>query len=286
MKNSFGIIGACGYIGLRHINVIKKINGELIAYCDLNRSKEIEREFGSKWFSDLDDYLNYLEDQSVDYNVICSPNNLHCQQILKSLKKNIDVICEKPLVINEIEFNEVSKALKDSQAKLFNIMQLRLHPIFKEIVNFKEKSKNEASIVFTASRKSDYLDSWKTDSSMSGGILFNLGIHYFDLMLSVFGYPVDSEIKTSNEREVSGITKFKNLNLNWKFEIVIDDSGNLTPIREFIINGQIFNFSNVSEDLHLKNYKKIIEEKSFNFDENDLTYKYLFDINNQENGRS
>ena len=96
---------------------------------------------------------------------------------------------------------------------------------------------------------------------MSGGILFNLGIHYFDLMLSVFGYPVDSEIKTSNEREVSGITKFKNLNLNWKFEIVIDDSGNLTPIREFIINEQIFNFSNVSEDLHLKNYKKIIEEK-------------------------
>jgi len=102
---------------------------------------------------------------------ICSPNWTHLDWIKKVLKENLRAISEKPLVVNEEQFEDLKKIKSNDW---YGAMIKRAHPFLK---NFKNKKK----IVFYSHSKSlnssDYLDSRK------GGLLFIELIHYVDLAL-------------------------------------------------------------------------------------------------------
>ena len=99
---------------------------------------------------------------------------------------------------------------------VFSIMQLRLHPVankLKKLANeLNRNNKNQISnIKFVTPRDDNYINSWKTDEALSGGILFNLGIHYFDLLIQSFGNPIQSDVEYINKLNAKGKTSFKNL---------------------------------------------------------------------------
>ena len=97
----------------------------------------------AEFFTEFEDFTAFVEDQEMqgnklDYIAVCSPNYLHTPHMKYALKNGIDVICEKPLVLNSDDM-DVLKAYEDKyQARVNSILQLRLHP---SIIALKEKVK-------------------------------------------------------------------------------------------------------------------------------------------------
>ncbi len=277
----FSIIGPSGYIGHRHLEAIQNLEGSLLSYLDIKECNSIDKNV--PYYSKEEEFFSSFKVVKPNFCVICSPNYMHARQIIECIDSGISVICEKPLCIKNEELNHIEKKLKNSDAKLFSIMQLRLHPVLKEIKrisNSSDKNK-EAKISVITPRDKDYLDSWKTKKKYSGGILFNLGIHYFDLLIQVFGNPSKSELIYNEELKAKGATYFKDLKVEWYFSIDPEDQTNHKDAqRIFNINGEDIVFSSVPNDLHYENYSKIISGDS-NFDFYSIlpTMEYILNLN-------
>src|SRR5690606_13923105 len=67
-------------------------------------------------------------DRAIDYISICTPNYLHDAHIRFALRQHTNAICEKPLVLNPWNVEALEEFEKDYGKKIFNILQLRLHP--------------------------------------------------------------------------------------------------------------------------------------------------------------
>ena len=148
MKN-FALIGASGYIAPRHMKAIKETNNNLIAafdpydgigimdsnFPDANFFTEFERfdRFVDKWHRD--------SGKKIDYVSICSPNYLHDSHIRFALKSGAHAICEKPLVLNPWNIDQLKAIENETGKNIYNILQLRLHP---SIIALKNKDYNKA----------------------------------------------------------------------------------------------------------------------------------------------
>jgi len=80
---------------------------------------------------------------------------------------------------------------RESGRKVYNILQLRAHPAIialKERVSASPRNgKYEIDLTYITSRGRWYFRSWKGDVQKSGGIATNIGVHFFDMLIWVFG---------------------------------------------------------------------------------------------------
>ena len=104
---NFALIGVAGYIAVRHVRAIKETGNRLVASLDRFDSVGFmdsyfpEADFFTE-FERFDRHIAKLNRQGtrVDYVSICSPNYLHDAHVRLALRLNANAICEKPLVIN------------------------------------------------------------------------------------------------------------------------------------------------------------------------------------------
>ncbi|HKJ07377.1 MAG TPA: Gfo/Idh/MocA family oxidoreductase, partial [Flavobacteriaceae bacterium] len=143
MKN-FALIGASGYIAPRHMKAIKETNNNLVATLDKFDSVGIIDSYFPKadFFTEFERFdrhiskLKYENDTHIDYVSICTPNYLHDAHIRFALRQGADAICEKPLVLNPWNIDALKKIEAETNNKIYNILQLRVHP---SIVALKQK---------------------------------------------------------------------------------------------------------------------------------------------------
>jgi len=249
MKAKWALAGL-GFIAPRHIQAIERTGGELIVTCDTDKEKKPT--FTS--FSQMTD--NVIWNQ-VTHLAICTPNYLHVAMAARVPGKV--VLCEKPLGIT-------TESVEYLSGKVFTVLQLRHHP---EVQRLKEAvgDRHNVSLVVRAKRDQSYWDGWKGNESQSGGILFNLGIHYFDLLVHLFGVPTASSC-VSTKKRATGTVEFGNIECMFDIEILSDTNG---QERSLVIDGEKILLSdkdNLSyEDLHVKVYEDILQEKGVTVNE-------------------
>ncbi len=239
----FAIIGK-GFIYPRHVDAIKYINGEIVDAIDLND--------GENAWQDL------IKKTSADCIVVLTPNDLHypmCKLALESGKK---VICEKPLTI-------FSKDCQDLQnyKDVFVVLQLRHHLLAKQLKKeISPDKKYEIEMDISVHRDLGYYDSWKGQTARSGGVLFNLGSHYFDMLLYLFG-----DVKNIHSVKIddkTGVGVLEGDNYVCRFKVSTDEA-QTSQRRVFKINGVDYNFSSQdnlsSEDLHKFVYQDLMNNK-------------------------
>jgi len=97
-KFKFAIIG-CGRIAQRHAQHIANF-GILTSVCDVERSKadKLGNQYDAKVYYDIDELLK--NETEVDVISICSPNGLHAEHTIKSLRAGFHVLCEKPMALS------------------------------------------------------------------------------------------------------------------------------------------------------------------------------------------
>lgn len=188
-----GIIGL-GAIAPMHIEALKERGVEIVAVCDVDRKKcdDVNRKY-SLSARGYEDYRKMLEKENLDVVHVCTPHYLHAEMTIAALEKNINVICEKPLAINQTQLDDIEKAVKASKAQLGVCFQTRYNRSFtelKKIIRPEEVIAAYANLVWV--RDKAYYDSgaWRgTKDKEGGGVLINQAIHSLDLLLWVCGMP-------------------------------------------------------------------------------------------------
>lgn len=279
MKN-FALIGAAGYIAPRHMKAIKATGNNLIAALDKNDSVGIldsyfpEADFFTE-FERFDRHLEKLKRQGkqVDFVSVCSPNYLHDAHIRFGLRIGANVICEKPLVLNPWNIDALEEIERETGKHVFTILQLRLHPA---IITLKEKiakapasEKHTVNLQYITSRGHWYHTSWKGDISKSGGIATNIGIHFFDMLIWIFGDVITNKVNQHNKTTASGFLELEKATVNWMLSIDANtlpaeatEAGKRT-FRKLTIDGEAFEFSDGFTELHTQSYADIISGKGF-----------------------
>ena len=124
------------------------------------------------------------------------------------------------------------------------------------------------------SRGQWYLNSWKGDVSRSGGIAGNIGIHFFDLLLWLFGRSSRGSRCTCRSRRrwpafssSSGPAcagSCQSTADNLPFQAV---PGGPTTYRSITVDGEELEFSDGFTDLHTQVYREILAGRGFGVEE-------------------
>ena len=298
MKN-FALIGAGGYIAPRHMKAIKDTGNNLLAALDKHDSVGIldsyfpQADFFTE-FERFDRHIEKLKRNSIktDYVSVCSPNYLHDAHIRFGLRIGADVICEKPVVLNPWNFDALAEIVAETGKNIYTILQLLLHPA---IIALKQKidaapaeKKYEINLQYITSRGHWYHTSWKGDVQKSGGIATNIGVHFFDMLMWIFGAVKENNVIAHTAHTASGNLVLQKATVNWMLSI---DANTLPPdikaagkrtYRMLTIDGEALDFSEGFTELHTKSYEEIIAGRGFAMSETKAAIQLVHDIRNSK----
>ncbi len=296
MKN-FALTGVAGYIAPRHLQAIKDTGSNLIAAMDPHDSVGIlDRYFPeTSFFTEFERFDRHLEklkrtvsSLKADYLSICSPNNLHDAHIRLALRVGADAICEKPLVLNPWNLDRLQEIEKDTDKKVYTILQLRLHPalvaIKKELDKKKSNKKHEVMLTYITSRGPWYQYSWKGREDISGGVATNIGIHFFDMLIWMFGGVQKNDLFLKAPNKAAGFMELNNANVKWFLSIDAKDlpkqaiENKRSTHRSIIIDGNELEFTDGFTDLHTKVYESILKGEGFGIETARPSIEAAYDI--------
>jgi UDP-N-acetyl-2-amino-2-deoxyglucuronate dehydrogenase len=294
MKN-FALIGVGGYVAPRHLKAIKDTGNNLIAALDKHDSVRIldsyfpETDFFTE-FERFDRHIEKLKRQGIytDYVTVCSPNYLHDAHIRFGLRVGADVICEKPLVLNPWNVDALMEIEKETGKKINTILQLRLHPTIialREKINREPRAKtHEVELRYVTSRGHWYHISWKGDIEKSGGIATNIGIHFFDMLIWIFGDVRENKVETHTTDTAAGTLRLDKATIKWFLSIDAQtlpldckEAGKRT-FRSITIDGDQFEFTEGFTDLHTRAYEGILTGNGFPVSETKKSIQLVHDI--------
>ncbi|MBL7859866.1 MAG: Gfo/Idh/MocA family oxidoreductase [Cyclobacteriaceae bacterium] len=279
MKN-FALIGAAGFIAPRHLKAIKETGNNLVAAMDKFDSVGIidsyfpHADFFTE-FERFDRHIDKLRRQGtpLDYVSICSPNYLHDSHIRFALRHHADAICEKPLVLNPWNVEALADIEKETGKRVYTILQLRLHPAIialrNQVLATPKDKIFEVDLTYITSRGKWYHHSWKGEESKSGGIATNIGIHFFDMLLWIFGSLKSLKIEKYEADHAAGYLDLQRARVKWFLSInenhlpeAVIGQGKRT-FRSLKMDGSEIEFSEGFTDLHTTSYQEILKGNGF-----------------------
>ncbi len=266
----FALIGAAGFVAPRHMRAIAETGNDLIAACDKSDSVGIlDKHFpDAEFFTDLEPFGRYLKRHKVRYISIATPNYLHYDHIRFGLDLGAQVICEKPLVLNP----ESLPLLNDDGQRINAILQLRLHPAMMALKRRMEDESlgtmHEVVLDYITERGRWYFASWKNDPRQSGGLITNIGIHLFDLLLWLFGPTQSFTVSEKNPDRAVGELVTPKAHIRWLLSLRNDDLPNSKGDvcryhRHMTIDGEPLDFSHGIDNLHTESYREILAGRGF-----------------------
>ncbi len=293
----FALIGAAGYIAPRHFKAIKETGNVLVAALDKHDNVGILDSYfpNADFFTEFERFDRHVDKlkrrgESIDYVSICSPNYLHDSHIRFALRTGANAICEKPIVLNPWNLDALKDIEKETGKKVYTILQLRLHPT---IIALRDKIQNgpknvvhDVELSYITSRGNWYQSSWKGDDAKAGGIATNIGIHFFDMLIWIFGAVKSVTVSRLDADSASGFLELENARVNWFLSISYDHlpeevkkAGKRT-YRSLTMGGEEIEFSEGFTDLHTKSYAEILEGKGFGIDDAKPSIDLVFKIRN------
>lgn len=279
MQN-FALIGAAGYVAPRHLRAIKETGHRLVAAVDPNDSVGVLDSYfpEAAFFVEFERFDRHLEKlrqkgENLDYVSICSPNYLHDAHIRFGLRQGANVICEKPLVLNPWNAEALQRNEQETGKKVYTILQLRLHPVIQAL---REKisqagtgQKYDVDLTYITARGSWYYASWKGEMAKSGGVATNIGIHFFDMLIWIFGAVQKNTVHLHSHDRAAGYLELEHARVRWFLSI----DENTLPVgarekgartfRSIRINDQELEFSEGFTDLHSESYREILGGRGF-----------------------
>lgn len=287
---NFALTGVAGYIAPRHLKAIRAVGGNLLAACDPHDSVGLLDSYfpNAAFFKEFERFDRHLEklrrapdEERLHFVSICSPNHLHDAHIRQAMRVGADAICEKPIVLNPWNLDALHELEEEHGQRVWTVLQLRVHPA---IVELKQRILEErrsggserrfsVDLTYITSRGLWYDYSWKGDVEKSGGIATNIGVHFFDLLLWLFGYVRRSEVHVSEQRKMCGYLDLAGADVRWCLSLQSEDLpedarvNGSTTYRSIKVDGEDLEFTGGFTDLHTTVYREIIEGRGFGIQE-------------------
>lgn len=179
MKLKIGVIGS-GEHFLKNIfpTLINNKNLEIVGILSKKKKFKNLTCYNEKKFYEL----------KLDFVYIATPSKTHSKFIIKSLKKNINVLCEKPFCDNLTEFKIIKNLALKKNLLIFECFMYRFHPTFnflKKIVSSKKYGKvkvvNSAFVIPPMNKKNN-----RYKKNLGGGFFLDLGVYLVSLQHYLF----------------------------------------------------------------------------------------------------
>ena len=298
--SNFAIIGVGGYIAPRHLKAIKETGNQLVAALDVNDSVGILDRFFPQvpFFTEFERFDRYADklrrqtkDRQINYVSICSPNYLHDAHIRFALRIGANAICEKPLVLNPWNLDALQQLEQESGNRVNTILQLRVHPSLVALHDTlgdipSSSEKHDVTLTYITSRGPWYLNSWKGNHEKSGGVATNIGIHFFDLLIWLFGAVQSNEVHYADNLKTGGCIELERARVKWFLSIDRNDlpesatECGLSTFRSIMVDGKEIEFSEGFTDLHTVVYQRTLEGNGFGLDDARPAIELAYDIRN------
>jgi len=298
-SKNFAAIGVAGYIAPRHLKAVQDTGNKLIAAADIADSVGILDRYTQdvRFFTEIERFDRHLEklrhrseEERVHYVSIMTPNYLHDAHCRLALRVGAHAICEKPLVINPWNVDQLARVEEEYRGKIYTILQLRVHPA---LLALKEKldadtsgKQHQVLLSYVTSRGPWYHISWKGDHNKSGGVATNIGIHFFDMLQWLFGKPGMIKVHRSEDKSMAGFVEFERAQVRWFLSVderdlpVPIEPGKPKTFRSITVNGEEVEFSGGFTDLHTVVYEQTLAGNGFGLDDARPSIELAYNIRN------
>jgi UDP-N-acetyl-2-amino-2-deoxyglucuronate dehydrogenase len=204
-KYKIAIVG-CGAILPRHLESIE-INEDfnLVGFCDIQ--KDLVHSLGKKYgVESFTDYKKLIYSNIANFITIATPNSLHVKQSIYALENGCDVLIEKPVSFSEKEVMRIIEVAEKNNQKAYCVLQVRLNPtvtLLQEVLNLNLLGKiRSVSFIQRWQRPFEYFTGWRSIPNVGGGTLYEVGIHYLDVLQKIFGKPNVHSSKTYSIKHI------------------------------------------------------------------------------------
>lgn len=190
---NIGIIGL-GAFSEYHIKAALLVDGIQVTAVSRRNKAELDvfcKEHGVKGYTD---YLELLDDESIDAVLISTPHHLHTSIVEDAAARGKHILLEKPLAESPEGVARIEKAILDSEIRFmagFSNHFTKANRIAKEIVSSGEIGEIiSGTSVFNKYWMVPERREWHLSRQTGGGIWLTMGIHLID-RLSFF---IDSRV--------------------------------------------------------------------------------------------
>lgn len=280
MPKRYALIGVAGFVAPRHLRAIKDTSGNLLAAVDRFDSVGLLDSYfpDTQFFVEFERFDRHIDKlrrrgEGIDYISICSPNYLHDAHIRFSLRSGCSAICEKPIVLNPWNIPPLQDIERETGQRTYAILQSRLHPAIaalKERYAAPSETKVDVELTYITSRGSWYDYSWKGDDGKSGGLPTNIGVHFFDALIWIFGRVQWSVVHLLEPRRASGFLELERARVRWFLSIRPSDLPEVasgSSFRSITVANEKVEFSDGFTDLHTSSYRAILDGQGFGLDD-------------------
>lgn len=284
IPKNFAITGVAGYVAQRHLKAIVDTGNRVVAAVDPHDAVGIldRYSFDVRFFTEFERFDRHLEKlrrgpaaDHVQFVSICSPNYLHDAHIRLALRIGADAICEKPLVINPWNLDALEDLQNETGRHVYTVLQLRRHPA---LIALKERldaagGHHDVELTYITARGGWYDVSWKGSVERAGGVATNIGIHFFDLLLWLFGGVSRSEVHLDSPKKMAGSIELLRASVRWYLSTDARDlpftpePGKRTTFRSIVVDGHEVEFTDGFADLHTSVYEQVLAGTGFGIDD-------------------
>ena len=281
---NFAVTGVAGFVAPRHLRAIRDTGNRLVAAVDPHDAVGLldQYSFDVRFFAEFERFDRHLEKlrrgpeaDRVHFLSICSPNYLHDAHARMALRVGADAICEKPLVINPWNLDALQELEAETGKRVYTVLQLRQHPT---LLGLRDRLRSagghhEVSLTYITARGGWYDVSWKGSVERSGGVATNIGIHFFDLLLWLFGPMEKLDVHLREPKRVAGHLRLQRATVRWFLSTESRDlpftpqPGSKTTFRSIVVNGEEVVFTDGFTDLHTRVYEEVLAGRGAGIDD-------------------
>ena len=302
---NFALIGAAGFVAPRHMKAIKETGNNLLAALDPYDGVGIMDSYfpETDFFIEPERFDRHLDklrrlahnktkhlDKMVKYVSICSPNYMHDAHIRLALRNEAHAICEKPIVLNPWNVDALRIIEKESEKKVYTVLQLRYHPAILELKKKIEKGPkgkiHDIDLTYITSRGKWYYRSWKGNIEKSGGIATNIGVHFFDMLTWIFGKVMGNQVHMLTPFKAAGLLQLEKANIRWFLSLDNEDlpsairKNGKSTYRSLKIDGNEVEFSDGFTNLHTITYQEILNGRGYGLTDSKASINTVYEIRN------
>ncbi|HET9993285.1 MAG TPA: Gfo/Idh/MocA family oxidoreductase, partial [Kofleriaceae bacterium] len=256
----------------------------------------IDRYFpDAAFFTEVERFDRFLEKrrrlpehERVHYLSICSPNYLHDAHVRLALRVGAHAICEKPLVISPWNLDQLAALELEYGRRIYPVLQLRLLPqlqaLRERLASTPRQGRADVELTYITSRGRWYNVSWKGVPEKSGGLALNIGVHFFDLLIWLFGRPSSSQVFLSRPDKMSGVFELEHARVRWFLSVDREDlpedvrAQGKTAFRSLVTDGKELEFSDGFPDPHTEVYRDVLAGRGFSIEDVRPSIQLAYDI--------
>lgn len=224
-----GVIGYGGAfnMGRSHLTQMQDAGMTPVAVAEIDKSRLAVAEEDFPGIETYTSVATMVKKSDVNLIVIITPHNTHAKLALQCLRAGKHVVCEKPLAITTQECDAMIAAAKKKRLVLSTYHNRHWDGCILKAVELIKKKKLIGDVYRIDCTMGGYGqpgDWWRSSKSISGGILYDWGVHLLEYSLQIMGddiaevsgyahrgfwAPKTAWKKDTNEDEAMAVVRFR-----------------------------------------------------------------------------